>query len=69
MTVTSNVGDMWSGLRGRITSKMIEKIVDMTKQNTYWICGPSLMVNSIENSLDELGATPKYIRSEKFSGY
>ena len=61
----------WSGLTGRINSKMIKSILKNNKlnQKTYWICGPPPMVMTVEQELLNLKIKHKNIRIENFTGY
>ncbi|MEK7112770.1 MAG: FAD-dependent oxidoreductase [Patescibacteria group bacterium] len=59
----------WSGLTGRIDEKLIQKLVSDFNDKVFWVCGPPLMVDAMEQSLGKLGLSAGKLRSEKFTGY
>lgn len=66
MNALDKFDDLWRGEKGYINKDMILRYVNKDKLNDYtWmLCGPSEMVNSIENQLKESGV--KDIRREKW---
>lgn len=69
ITNPENNKSSWKEEVGRIDKTMINKMVDNPNKNTFWLCGPPKMVNSMESSLIRLKIKPDRIRSEKFTGY
>ena len=73
LTVTQpqNSKNGWTGLTGRIDAEMVKKIVpDYSSLNpTFWLCGPPLMVEAMEQVLGKLNISSGKVRSEKFTGY
>ncbi|MGV8150245.1 MAG: ferredoxin--NADP reductase [Candidatus Woesearchaeota archaeon] len=66
MNTLEKFDDSWRGEKGRITKDMILKYVNSERLNDYaWmICGPPLMVNSLEKDLKSLGV--KDVRRDKW---
>jgi predicted ferric reductase len=60
----------WQGLTGVLDTSTLEKILSSHQINTktaqFLICGPAEMIDSVETSLDQLGAPLANIASEKF---
>lgn len=60
----------WQGLTGVLDSSTLEKILNTQQINPktaqFLICGPAEMIDSVETSLDQLGAPLANIASEKF---
>lgn len=58
---------------GHLDSKMIEKFIKdwALKSNdcTFWIVGPNVFVDAMENSFEELNVLDTKIKTEKFTGY
>lgn len=52
---------------GRIDKMKIEKL--LTKNSVFWIVGPKLFVNAMEDILEELQIPQDNIKVEKFTGY
>ena len=65
----SEPGESWTGLRGRINARMIERNIPDYVERVFYICGPPAMVESMENLLKDLGVPKKQIKKEIFSGY
>ena len=57
----------WSGYRRRIDRAMLAEVIQPfgMKLRAY-VCGPTLLVESVANSLLELGLPPTDIRTERF---
>src|SRR3990172_13217804 len=72
MTVTKP-DKSWKGLTGRIDEKMISILLDSWKldvrNTTFWVCGPSPMVDAMEKILGSINIPSGKVRSEKFTGY
>ena len=60
----------WQGLTGVLDLPTLEKILSSQQVNAktaqFLICGPAEMIDSVETSLDQLGAPLANIASEKF---
>lgn len=61
----------WKSLTGRIDENMITKLVPdyKTLEPTFWVCGPPVMVEAMEQVLGKLNISSGKVRSEKFTGY
>ena len=60
----------WKGLTGVLDKISLEKILKSSGINTqttqFFVCGPAVMIDSVENALSELGVNLGQIDSEKF---
>jgi predicted ferric reductase len=60
----------WKGLIGVLDKTSLEKILKSSDINIntaqYFVCGPAVMIDSVENALAELGVSLNQIDSEKF---
>lgn len=59
--------ESWQGRTGRINAELIKEIPDF-KEKIFYICGPILMVSSMEDVLKEAGVPDRQIRVERFTG-
>lgn len=63
----------WTGRTGRIDDKMITELTGKWQLEIakciFWICGPPVMIDAMEEVLGTLGITSDHIKSEKFTGY
>ncbi len=59
----------WEGEKGRISAEMIKKYVHDPLNATYYVSGPSLMVDGALALLKEIGIADEQIKKEKFVGY
>ena len=62
--------DDWDGMTGYIHQQLHDNYLASHKDPTeieYYMCGPPLMVQAIENMLDDLGVEPEMIAYDKFS--
>lgn len=60
----------WSGERGRIDHKLIEKYLPKDKKVTYYLTGPQDMVMAMRKVVEqEMGVSDDDIKTEQFSGY
>ena len=59
----------WDGAVGQLSAAMLREYLkfDGHAQWLYVVCGPAPMINSVEDSLEELGIPLEQILSEKFS--
>jgi len=71
MTVTrpEESKEKWSTLTGRIDKKMITHLTSHLSSPTFWLCGPSKIVDAMEKLMGELNISAGYVHSEKFPGY
>jgi Na+-transporting NADH:ubiquinone oxidoreductase subunit F len=62
--------DNWSGMTGYIhqylRDQYLIKHADPTEIE-YYLCGPPMMIDAIEEMLDDLGVEPEMIAFDKFS--
>lgn len=65
--------EKWSGLTGRVDEFMIKKLIENWKLEirnlTFWLCGPPVMVDAMEQIMGKLKVSFGQVRSEKFTGY
>ena len=64
-TITRPDGFEWKGLTGRIDKLLLEKHLGDEKA-LYYICGPPVFVEDIQNMLKELGIESQRIKVEKY---
>lgn len=69
MTQLENSLIPWSGLRGRINSKMIKDNLKDWHEAKYYIAGPPQMVQAIYSILLEMKIGYDQIKEESFGGY
>ncbi len=67
MTMTQD--PTWQGEKRRIDSQFIKEYFPEVNENTYYVVGPTPMVDAVEKALQEAGVTPENIKIENFSGY
>lgn len=65
--VLSEPQENWQGLRGFLTKELIETLVSDLHHSTYYLCGPQVMNNCVEEILHSLAIRPAMIRREMFS--
>jgi ferredoxin-NADP reductase len=57
----------WTGYQRRIDSQMLSEVIrPIEKHLRAYICGPTLLVESVANQLVQLGIVPENIRTERF---
>jgi ferredoxin-NADP reductase len=57
----------WTGYARRIDRQMLRKVLEPFGSSTMaYICGPTLLVESVANALGDLGLPPLAIRTERF---
>lgn len=66
ITVSRPEGTDWSGTTGRINKELLEKSVPDIASRYVHICGPVPMMDSIKQTLSELGIPKDRIRTEAF---
>lgn len=59
----------WSGLTGRIDENMLQSLIPNHQSPVFWLCGPPLMVQAMEEIMDKLQVPQERIKAEKFTGY
>ena len=59
----------WDGLTGQIDVSVLESLLNFKGRDNwlYLVCGPTPMIDSVENDLGHLGIPMQQIVSEKFS--
>jgi ferredoxin-NADP reductase len=66
-TLTREQPDDWTGFRRRIDREMLEAIAwPPSEQPRVFVCGPTPLVESVANSLVELGHQPALVKTERF---
>ena len=63
-TITRKSKD-WNGPTGRLTTEILNKQIK-NKKSLFYICGPSLFVKSIMDSLEDLGINKESIKTERY---
>ncbi len=60
-----------SSKEGHLDENLIRKLVpsNYLLSSTYWLVGPSLFINAIEEVLEKLKVSSDNVHSEKFTGY
>jgi ferredoxin-NADP reductase len=56
----------FSSTNGRIDQEFLKKHVDVTKMPMVYVCGPTPFVETVANSLVNLGLNPHLVRTERF---
>jgi Na+-transporting NADH:ubiquinone oxidoreductase subunit F len=62
--------DNWQGMTGYIHQNILDHYLAEHEDPTeieYYLCGPPMMVQAIEDMLDSLGVEPEMIKFDKFS--
>lgn len=59
----------WKGEKGRMDSSSISHLTSHISRPTFWLCGPPLMVQALEEVMDKLKVPQENLKVEKFSGY
>jgi ferredoxin-NADP reductase len=62
-------GESWSGYVGYVNADMVKKEIPDYAERVFYICGPPVMVQAMENLLSSLNVSPQHIRKENFAGY
>jgi ring-1,2-phenylacetyl-CoA epoxidase subunit PaaE len=69
--ILSKPSDSWTGLTGRLSADQVKNIFHQygitSNNSTVFICGPNGMMETIEDTLDELGFGMKNRFKERFS--
>jgi ferredoxin-NADP reductase len=69
MTEIDKSNRYWSGEKGFINKKMLQKYLPDLYSPIYYSAGPSEMVAAMRKILNDLGVDDDNIRTEEFSGY
>lgn len=59
----------WNGETGRISADLLEKYIPDVSAVEYYVCGPSVMVSSMLDMLQDMKIPFQQIREEQFTGY
>lgn len=66
-TLTRSQPEGWSGYRRRIDAPMLtDALAELGPSPLVYVCGPTLLVESVATALVELGIAPARIRTERF---
>ena len=65
--VLSSPGPGWDGARGYVDRKLLRGLVENPRETAFYICGPPIMMRSVEAALLGMGARGDDIHSERFS--
>lgn len=66
-TLTRAQPEEWTGYRRRIDGPMLtDALTGLGPSPIVYVCGPTLLVESVANALVELGIPPARIRTERF---
>lgn len=69
MTKMEKSNRSWSGERGFINEKMLDRHLKNAPSPIYYIAGPPGMVNALHATLQQAGIDDDDIRTEEFAGY
>ena len=62
--------DNWTGMTGYIHQNLKDNYLAKHQDPTeieYYLCGPPMMIEAIEEMLDDMGVDPEMIAFDKFS--
>jgi predicted ferric reductase len=66
--VLSKPGSDWSGERGFITADVLQRnLPRQFHRMQYFICGPAVMMDSMEKMLPEIGVPREFVHTERFN--
>ncbi len=66
-TLTRSQPPGWTGYARRIDRHMLREVLEPLGNSTLaYVCGPTLLVESVANALGDLGLPPLAIRTERF---
>jgi ferredoxin-NADP reductase len=66
-TITRNPPDGWTGFRRRIDRLMLEEVGwAPSDRPRIFVCGPTPLVESVANTLVEIGHPPELVKTERF---
>jgi predicted ferric reductase len=66
--ILDNPPDGWQGESGFITAEMLARHLPINRMELqYFICGPDLMMNAVEEALERLGLSLEQTHAERFN--
>ncbi len=65
----TRASESWTGLRERISNKLIINEVPDYMERRFYICGPPDMVNSMEETLASMNIPKEMVKKESLVGY
>jgi ferredoxin-NADP reductase len=66
-TFTRQAPQGWAGYRRRIDAAMLSEVMRPLGETVHtYVCGPTLLVESVANALVQMGLPPQRIRTERF---
>lgn len=66
-TFTRQAPSNWKGYHRRIDAAMLSEVMRPLGEAVHtYVCGPTLLVESVANSLVQMGLAPQQIRTERF---
>jgi len=69
LTDREAIPENWEGEKGRISEEMITKHIPDFLERTFYLSGPSLMIDSYKQLLKTLHVSSKNIKTDYFPGY
>ena len=66
VVVLSRPDATWDGPRGRLTRDVIASHIEEVRASTFFLCGPSAFMESVEEILESLGVEPEFVKRESF---
>ncbi|MEE3716671.1 FAD-binding oxidoreductase [Tumidithrix elongata RA019] len=67
-TTRNEVGQSWSGLRGRITESMLQMVAADFRDRTVYVCGPDSFMQGTKALLESIGFPMQNYYEESFGG-
>lgn len=65
----SEPGGNWKGYTGNIDAEMVRKEIPEYSETVFYMCGPTAMVQAMEDLLKALDVSVESIKKENFAGY
>jgi len=69
LTDTQTIPANWQGERGYFTQEKIQEYIPDFEKRTFYISGPQLMVQSLQQTLEKLGVKRNMVKTDYFPGY
>ncbi|MEX0917259.1 MAG: FAD-dependent oxidoreductase [Candidatus Paceibacterota bacterium] len=69
LTKENELPEDWKGEKGYINGKMIEKYVDLLLFPRFYVAGPPVMVEAMDELLQRMGIEEESIHLRRFPGY
>lgn len=60
---------LWEGRTGRIDASFIHSLSSIFHLPDYWLCGPPVFVDAMEEILNTMKIPQEHIKVDKFTGY